>query len=84
MPTMIILLTTALAFLGSVYLLECHGFADGAELTEAIGCDDIVEFVAQTGEVTPGTKAVVADEVGELMLGLPLVDELRDEVDACR
>ena len=48
----------------------------------SVGHDGVVQLVAQAGEVAPGLQFVVADEVGELVLSLPLIHQLRDEVDA--
>ena len=65
-----------------IHLFQRHRFGDGAELAESVGGDDIIEFVAMTGEVAPRTESVVADEVCELVFSLPLVDEFGNEIDA--
>ena len=55
---------------------------EGAEAAHTILCDDIIELVAQTCEVAPFGKAVVVDEVSELMFSLPFVHQFRDEINA--
>lgn len=52
-----------------------------AQVARAVGGDEVVLFVADATEVFPRIELVVADEVGKLILGTPLVDELGDKVD---
>ena len=67
--------------LGCIDLFDGHWFLLVSQYSCPVCCDEVVEFVAQACETLPCIEFVVADEVCELFLCLPLVDEFGNEID---
>jgi len=63
------------------HFISTHRDALAEELCTGFG-DEVVLFVAEAGEAAPCIELVVADEVGEAVFRLPVVNQFGDEVDA--
>ena len=63
------------------HFIGTHRDAFAEELCTGFG-NEVVLFVAEAGEAAPCIELVVADEIGEAVFRLPVVNQFGDEVDA--